>query len=335
MTSASTDRATSRGPLLFCFATSRPFGEAVAQRLGCALGALEERIFEGGEHKTRPLVEVGDRDVFVVQSLDGEPGQSCNDKLVRLLFLIGALKDAGAGRVTAVTPYLAYARKDRRTKPRDPINSRYVAALFEAVGTDRLLALEVHNVAAFENAFRHCRAEHLPVAGLLADYIASILPNDPIAVVSPDAGGMKRAELFRSELEKRLGRPVGKALMDKHRSAGVVSGVLFAGDVKGCVAVIIDDLISTGTTIVRAATTCRAAGATRVIAAAAHGLFTDGAPALFGPDGPEQVIVTDSVPVRTVSDTSRIHILSAAGFVADAISRLHRGEPFYELLPYD
>ena len=322
-------------PLLFALGASRPFGEAIAARLGLELSDHEERDFVDGEHKARPLVEVGNRDVYVIHSLAGDAAQSPNDKLVRLLFFIGALKQAGAARVTAVTPYLPYARKDRRTKPRDPISIRYVASLFEAVGTDCLLTFEVHNLAAFENAFRSCRAENLPSAGVLAEQLLPLLGDEPVVVVSPDSGGAKRANLFRSVLEKRLDRPVANALLEKHRSAGVVSGSLFAGKVEGCVAIIVDDLIASGGTIVRAARACRYGGAVKTIAAAAHGLFSDGAPELFGKEGPDLVFVCDGVDVPDVADPERLRIVSAAPLFADAIASLNSGEPFYELLPYD
>ncbi|MCK4867236.1 MAG: ribose-phosphate pyrophosphokinase-like domain-containing protein, partial [Alphaproteobacteria bacterium] len=139
---------------LFALNASRAFGERVAERLGIALGQHEERDFEDGEHKARPLENARGRDVFVVQSLYGEAGESVNDKLLRLLFFIGALKDASAAEVTAVVPYLGYARKDRKTKSRDPVTTRYVAALFEAVETERVVTIDVHNLAAFQNAFR-------------------------------------------------------------------------------------------------------------------------------------------------------------------------------------
>jgi ribose-phosphate pyrophosphokinase len=323
--------------LLFALETSRRLGEAIASHIGCPLSRHEEREFGGGEHKVRALDEVGGRDVYVVHSLHAEPGHSANDKLVRLLFFINALKDAGADRVTAVVPYLAYSRKDRRTKPRDPVTSRYAASLFEAMGTDRILTLEVHNVSAFENAFRQCRPEHVPSARLFADYLAAELGDGDVAVVSPDAGGNKRAELLRHELEKKLNRPVGKAIMDKHRSMGIVSGYLFAGDVAGKTAVIFDDLISSGTTIVRAAKACRDAGATRVISAAAHGMFPSDSP-LFGPDGPDLLLVADSVPLAAdlpVSAKARIAIVGVSGLLGDIISRLHRGEGASDLIPYD
>jgi ribose-phosphate pyrophosphokinase len=144
-----------QGPLLlFGLHGSRELAESVAARLEVSLAPHEEREYEDGEHKTRPLLNVRGNDAFVLHSLHGDDAQSGNDKLCRLLFFCGALKDAGAAQVTAVAPYLCYARKDRRTKPNDPIITRYVAAMFEAMGVDRLITVEVHNVAAFENAFR-------------------------------------------------------------------------------------------------------------------------------------------------------------------------------------
>jgi ribose-phosphate pyrophosphokinase len=322
-------------PMLFALGHSRRFGEAVAARLNLELSVHEERDFGDGEHKARPLVEVGNQDVYVIHALAGDAEQSPNDKLVRLLFFIGALKQAGAARVTAVAPYLPYARKDRRTKPRDPVSMRYVAALFEAMQTDCLITFEVHNIAAFENAFGSCRAENLPAAGLLAEAVAPLVGGDPVVVVSPDSGGAKRANLFRAVLEKRLGRPVANALMEKHRSAGVVSGSLFAGEVEGSVAIIVDDLIASGGTIVRAARACRERAAIRTIAAAGHGLFADDATMLFGEEGPDLVLVCDGVEPASVADPARLRIVSAAPLFADAIARLHSGEALYDLLPYD
>ena len=149
--------------ILFALGSSSEFGATVSRALGVPPAPHEERLFEDGEHKCRPLASVRGRDVFVVQSLYGETGESGNDKLCRLLFFIGALKDAAAARVTALVPYLCYSRKDRKSKPRDPVTTRYVATLFEAVGTDRVVTLDVHNLAAYQNAFR-CRCENLEAA---------------------------------------------------------------------------------------------------------------------------------------------------------------------------
>jgi ribose-phosphate pyrophosphokinase len=146
---------------------------------------------------------VRDRDVFVIQSLYADQQQSVNDKLCRLLFFVGALRDAFARRVTLILPYLCYARADQKVEPGDPVIIRYVAALLEAVGVDRVVALDVHNVAALENAFR-IPTEHLQAAPLFVRHFASLLARHDLVVVAPDAGGIKRAERFREALERFL-----------------------------------------------------------------------------------------------------------------------------------
>ncbi len=319
---------------LFALHATRALGERVAAELDVALGAHEERDFEDGEHKARPLVSVREADVYVIQSLYGEAGQSVNDKLVRLLFFLGALRDAGAARVTAVLPYLAYARKDARTQPRDPLSTRYVAQLLEAVGTDRVVALEVHNVSAFQNAFR-CRAEHLHPTRLFASYFAQRLgPGSRVTVVSPDPGGYKRAERLRRALAALLRREVGLAFLEKARGGGVMSPGRLVGEVRDTAAVIVDDLISTGGTLAHAARTCRAAGAQRVYAAAAHGVFAGDAAANLAEAALERILITDSVAPRLAPGPARdkLEVLPVAGLVAAAIERLHRGGSLTELL---
>lgn len=306
---------------LFGLQSSRVLAEQVAERLEVALALHEERNFEDGEHKTRPLQEVRGHDTFVLHTLYGDAGESANDKLCRLLFFCGALKDAGAARVTAVTPYLCYARKDRRTKPNDPVATRYVATLFEAVGIDRVIALEVHNVAAFENAFR-CPTWHIDSAPLLAGHFATILRGEQVVAVSPDAGGSKRAEQFRQAIEPLLNAEVGNAYMEKYRSSGVVTGTLLAGDVRDKVVVIIDDLISTGGTLLRTAQACRDAGAIAVHAAAAHGLFIDGATELLASPLLDGITVTNTVPPFRVRPEHMHHltVLDASEALARVIS---------------
>lgn len=137
--------------------------QQVAQDLGITPGQHEERDFEDGEFKIRPLESVRNREVFALQSLYGDEVRSVNDKLIRLLFFLGALGDAGAGRLHVIIPYLCYARKDRRTKSRDPVSIRYIAQLFESIGIDSITVLDVHNPAVFESAFR-CPTLHLSAA---------------------------------------------------------------------------------------------------------------------------------------------------------------------------
>jgi len=316
--------------LIFALDATRGLGTAVAGALGGELAPHEERAFEDGEHKARPLISVRGRDVYLVQSLHGGPEASPNDKLCRLLFFAGAVRDAGAGRVSAVVPYLAYARKDRRTQPRDPITTRYVAQLIEAVGVDRVVAVDVHNLAAFENAFR-CPTVHLEARPLFVAHLLPLLREQKVAVVSPDTGGAKRAELLRETLAKALQAEVPLAFLEKKRTGGVVSGEdAVVGSVEDRTVVIVDDLVSTGTTLARAAAACRDEGAVVVYAAVTHGLFTRDAERVVREAGFERLIVTNTVPpFRLQPETvqARIAVLDIAPLLAEAISRLHRGEP--------
>jgi ribose-phosphate pyrophosphokinase len=325
-----------QAPVLFAPQTSHAFAEAVAGRLGFSLSALEERDFEDGEHKTRPLTGVRGRDVFVVQSLYSDGHYSVNDKLCRLLFLLGGLRDAGAGRITAVLPYLAYARKDRKTQPRDPVTTRYMAELLEAVGVDTVVTLDVHNLAAYQNAFR-CQSVHLQANELFVEHFAARLPaGEAVTVVSPDEGGMKRAERFRQALSRRLQRELPMACMQKARAHGVLSVGRLMGEAADGTAIIIDDLISTGGTLLGAARACRAQGARRVYAAASHGVFAGDTRPLFTAPELEHVIVTDTIPPFRVDPAlaaARLTVLSTADLFAEAIRRLHAHEPLEDLLP--
>ena len=313
-------------PLLFAPGASRAFGERLAAALGTPLASLEEREFEGGEHRVCPVAEVRGRPVYVIQSTSGDAAASANDRLVRALFLIAALRDAGAARVTACLPYLAYQRKDRRTRPQDQVNSRYVAQLLEAVGVDHVMAMDAHNPAAFENAFR-CSVELLEAAPVLADEVAARMVGQPVTVVSPDFGGAKRAQRIVDLVTQRSGQGVEFAVVEKRRESGQVSGDMVIGPVWGRHAVLVDDLIAAGTTLLRAVKSCREAGAISVSAFATHGVFAPGAEKLLGPDGPDRLYVTDTLlPTRLqapAGDPARLQVLPVAEVFAAAIRR-HR-----------
>jgi ribose-phosphate pyrophosphokinase len=323
--------------LVFAPQSARTMGEHVTKHLNVELSASEEREYENGEHKMRPLANVRDRDVYVLSLLCGDATTSSNDRLCRLLLFIGALKDAGAARVTACVPYLPYARKDRRTKANDPISTRYIAAMFEAVKTDRVVVLDVHNLAAFENAFR-IPTVPLDTTTLFAQYFADQTGSNDWAVVSPDIGGVKRAQRLRDVMASRLKREVGSAFMDKQRSAGVVSGETLVGNVAGKRVLIVDDMISSGTTMCRAVAACRRAGAVKVLLAAAHAVFQPQARQLFAnadrqmqPDG---VVVTNSVALREEFQTfvdKGLTVLDIAPLYASAVARLHASESLADL----
>jgi ribose-phosphate pyrophosphokinase len=323
-----------RNMVLFALNASREYGERIAKYLGIELSEHEEREFEDGEHKARSLVNVRTKDVFVIHSLYSDLGASVNDKLCRLLFFVGSLKDASAASVTAVVPYLCYARKDRKTQSRDPVTTRYVAALFDGVGTDRILTIDVHNLMAYQNAFR-CRTDHLEATTLFVNHFARIVGDEEIAVVSPDAGGIKRAERFRTALSRRLNRAVGSAFVEKYRAGGVVTGGALVGDVAGRTAIIIDDLVSTGGTLVRSAKACRANGAARVYAAATHGLFVGNTEALLTETALGRLATTDTVPpfrLPREAIQTKVAVLDTAPLVGEAIRCIHTGDSLVALM---
>lgn len=307
--------------LVFGLGSSLGQATAIANQLGLRPGAVEEREFEDGEHKARPLEDVQGADACVVHSLHAEPGQSVNDKLCRLLFFLATLRDHGAASVTAVAPYLCYGRKDVRTRELDPLHTLYLAQLFEAVGVGRVLCLDVHNPAAFGNAFR-CRNQSLEAGPLLAEHLAPRLHDADVAVLSPDAGGFKRASAFRQVLQALLGRPVGLGMMEKRRSGGVVSGDALFGDVAGRTVLIVDDMIGTGTTLVRAARAARTGGARAVLAVASHGLFVGDAPVALVDPALDRVVVTDSVPPFRLAGSAaaaRVETVPCAALFAEAL----------------
>ena len=322
---------------IFALKGSDNLGVAVARAAGGALAAHEERDFEDGEHKTRPLVSVRGEDVYVIHSLGGS-GASVNDRLVKLLFFLAACRENGAARVSAIIPYLAYARKDRQTKARDPVTTRYVAQLLEAVGVDCVVVLEVHNFAAFQNAFR-CRTIHLDTRELFRPAIRSFSGDLPITILSPDGGGVKRAQLLKETFDHDTGEDAGFAFMEKRRSRGIVSGDLFAGQVDGQAVFILDDMISTGGTILRAAHACRERGAKEVHAMATHGLFGKGAETLFCDPAIDRVIVTDSLTSAVTAaarhPAPKLEIVSCAGLIGEAIRRLHGNESISDFLRFE
>ncbi len=193
----------------------------------------------------------------------------------------------------------------------------------------------MHNPVAFENAFR-CRTVTLTGTALFVDHVRT-LTDGAFSVVSPDTGGAKRAELFREALEASLGRPVGKAFAEKHRSAGIVSGDLFIGDVAGTTALVIDDLISTGGTLLRAARAARKAGARGVIALVTHGLFMAGAAEVLADPAIDRLVITDAVPPFRLGNgpaRNKIDILPTAPLFAETIRRLEAGQTLSDLFVF-
>jgi len=320
---------------LFALSESGALAEALSRESAVALGALEERRFEGGEFKLRPLESVRDRTVFVLQSLAESAAASVSDRLLRLLFLLQGLRDAGATRRVAIVPYLAFARKDRRTQLRDPVTSRYVAELLEAAGTERLMALDVHNPAALDNAFR-VPVDHLSALPMMAAHFAQQHADAPLCVVSPDVGGIKRAQLLRELLESRVGREVQLAFLEKRRALGVVSGGTLVGAVAGTRVIVIDDLCATGGTLIRAAEACQRSGAAAVQVAVTHAPLAAGLKTVLAAPSIASVVVTDSALTAPSvhGSASKLVVLPVAPLLGQAVRRMVAGRPLAPLLTH-
>lgn len=332
--------STSPRPAVAALEESHDLAAAVAREAGFPLLPIEERPFEGGEFKLRPLESVRGRQVFVLQSLAGSDHAPAPSRLVRLLFLLLGLRDAGAESSIAVVPYFAFARKDRRTQVRDPVTSRYVAQLLEAARADCVIGLDVHNPAAFDNSFR-VPTIHLTALPLMADHFARApIPADAgIAVVSPDVGGIKRAQIFRELLAARTGREVDLAFIEKRRAKGSVASGSLAGDVAGRTVIVLDDLCATGGTLIRAAETCRRAGAAATHVAVTHTPLASGLEALMAAEPIDSITVTDSVGTsfpmtRSRSGSGRLVTLSVAPLIAQALGRITAGKPVAPLLEH-
>lgn len=317
----------------FALNDSAPLGAAIARAGGFALDPHEERAFEAGEHKTRPLVSVRGEEVFILSATNGDRagGLSANDRLVRLLFFAAACRDHGAARVTVLAPYLAYARKDRRTQPHDPVNARYVAQLFEAVGVGRMVVLDVHNPAAFENGFR-CETLALDTRRLFAEAIAPRIGLDGVVILSPDGGGVKRAAALQEAVGAVTGTMPDFAFMEKRRAGGVVSGSLFAGEVAGRQVFVVDDMIVGGGTMLRAALAAQACGAASVHLLATHALMDAEAAARLADPAIADITVTDAAGVPSSGPGARLQVLSVAPLLGRVIAHLSRNESIAPLL---
>jgi ribose-phosphate pyrophosphokinase len=242
---------------------------------------------------------------------------------MELLILLDALRRASAGRVTAVIPYYGYARKERKSNPREPISAKLMANFLTLAGADRLLLLDLHTEAI--EGFFDVPTDHLTAHKILATHLRE-RSLDRCAVVSPDAGGAKRAE----SMAKLLGAPLVFAY--KRRPEEEVSEILeMAGEVDGHDCVVVDDIISTGGTLVEVARALKEHGAKRVIAAVTHPVLSKDAMDRLAGSPIEEVVVTDTIPVPAEKRTPKLTVLSVAPLLAEAIVRVHENRSVSEL----
>jgi ribose-phosphate pyrophosphokinase len=311
-------------PLLFSGTSNRLLADEIAKRMQTRVGnALVDR-FKNDECRIEIRENVRGAEVFVVQSLCRSPqGATVNDAVMELLLIIDALRRASANRITAVIPYYGYAKQDKKTKGREPISAKLVANMIEMAGAERIVTLDLH--AAQIQGFFDVPVDNLMAAPTLCNHLKNLdLQGDKIVVVSPDAGGVPRAELFAKRLKSNL------AVIIKRRPEPDVSEVThIVGDVENKIAVVVDDMISTGGTLVKAAEALRKKGATDVYTLATHGIFAGDAIAQFERSDINKVIVTNTIP-RTI-DSAKVEHLTIAQILADAIKRITSNRSVSEL----
>lgn len=278
---------------------------------GIPIVECEVSRFADGEIKLNVKESVRGKHLFVIQPLC----KPVNENLVELLVMIDALKRASAN-VTAVIPYYAYARQERKTAPREPITARLVAKLIEAAGVDRVVTFDLHSGAI--QGFFDKPVDHLTAMPLFYEHFKknyATLKQSEVVIVSPDAGGVSKAQYFAD----RLGASV--AVVNKHRPAPNVSYVLhIAGDVEDKVAVVVDDMIDTGGSIVNAAKALYAEGAREVLAYCTHALLSGDAVERIENSKMSRLVVTDTIPSKNTS--KKIECVSIAPFLALVIKAI-------------
>ncbi len=311
--------------------------ELLAQRMHKGLDEIwcetDIRRFPDGEIYVHVKKTVRRKHVFVVQptcpsELDGRP-TSVNDNLMELLLLIDALKRASAEEIGAVIPYFGYARQDRKTEGRVPISAKVAANLIQDSGATRVLAMELHASQIqgfFDIPLDHLRTDHL-FANHIKERHPDWIPN--LVVASPDIGGVFRAR----RVAERLHRPLAVVAKRRDERKGELEVMHVIGDVAGMDVLIVDDIISTGSTLLRAAEALYKAGAQRVFAACTHGVFAGDALERLERSPLRALIVTDTIPQRRALEQShKIEVISVAEELAEAIYRIYTGRSVSELL---
>ena len=298
--------------------TNKELAEEICTLLGIQLAEAEIGRFPGGETSVQICQNVRGCDIYVVQSVCASDGLSPNDALMELLILIDAARRASSRRITAVLPYYGYARQDRKDHPRVPITAKLVANMVYTAGARRVLTLDLH--ANQIQGFFDIPVDHLYSINTFGQYLKNNRMKD-LVVVSPDVGGIKMARAYSELLEAPL------AIVDKRRSAGDETEVLnLIGDVKDKNIVIIDDLISTGGSLVEAAAVLKDQGALDISAVIVHPVLAGPAVQRVEESVLTELVVANSIPVPMASQNGKIKVLSIAPILAEAIRRIHNDE---------
>ena len=300
---------------LFSGGANVPLATSICDALGIDLGRLTVSRFSNDNLFVQIHENVREKDVFVVQPFTAPAG----DAILELFIIMDALRSASARRITAVIPYFSYARSDKKDAPRISITGRLMADLIRTAGADRVLTMDLHSDAV--HGFFSVPVDHLTAIPHFAGHFRRVLNLGNAVVVATDAGGAKRAGRFAQRMHLPL------AIIDKRRTADtkVVQG-LVVGDVRGRDAIVFDDEIATGGTLVASADTLTAAGAGSIHVGATHGVLCGPAVKRLADSPIESVMVTDTVCIPTDKRVAKLKILSVAALFAEAIRRIHTGE---------
>ncbi len=290
---------------------NRPLAEKICHHLQIPLGDALVGRFSDGEILVEFRENVRGKDVYVIQPL----AMPCNENLMELLIMIDALKRASARCITAVVPYYAYARQDRKTAPRTPISAKLVADLITTAGTNRMLAMDLHTGQI--QGFFNIPVDHLFAAPVTLDYIRDNFGPDAV-VVSPDAGGVERARAFAKRLNTSL------AIIDKRREATAIKAMTLIGNVWGKEAIILDDMVTTGATLTMAAELLMRHGVRTVHACVTHPVMSRNAVSNVQGSLIQTLTVTDTIPLSPeAAALEKIRVLSVAPLLGEAIRRIH------------
>jgi ribose-phosphate pyrophosphokinase len=304
-----------KGLIVFSGGANRPLAQKVCQFLNLDAGKVEISRFPDGEIDMKILEDVRGADVYVLQPTCAP----VNENLMELLILIDCLRRASAERITAVVPYYGYARQDRKAEGRVPISAKLVANLITAAGATRALSVDLH--APQIQGFFDIPMDHLYAAPVLLDHFKRLGLKDA-TVVSPDVGGIKMARAYAKRLNADL------AIVDKRRSGPTETEVMHViGEVEGRNVILVDDMISTGTSITEAARACRKNGAKDIYICATHAVLAGKAVEKLAKAPIKEVVVSDTIPLDgKEKDLPNLRILTIANLLGEAIRRIHHSE---------
>jgi ribose-phosphate pyrophosphokinase len=310
--------------MLFSGRANPELAARIADKIGVDLGPVTLKTFSNGEVYCRYEESIRGADVFLIQPTCANPatGINPNDALMELLEMIDAAVGASAHRVIAVCPWFGYSRQDKKSAPREPISARLVAHMLEAAGADRVVTMDLH--AGQVQGFFSIPVDHMTAVMMLTQYFDDLGLTD-LVVVAPDAGRVKLNKKFASKIGAEL------AILDKERPAQQVAEIGYViGDVRGKTAIIVDDMIDTAGTLKAAAQTVLDEGASRVYAAATHPVLSGNAYENLASSGFEQVVVTDTIPLRNGAPDN-VRVLSVADLLTDSIRRIFTDDSVSEV----